>query len=150
MLKVEDLASPYYQSIWNSFSHSEKRLLYDLSIDRFLNVKNIKVTRALLQKGVLVIGDSVQIFNKSFNNFILTVVKEDEEMMMQQEMRSKGSWNSVQLVLILTFLAMAVFVAFAQRDIMQNFNALMTALGGVTALLLRFGGLFTIGNKTKE
>jgi hypothetical protein len=150
ILKVEDMATPYYHSLWNSFSNAEKRLLYDLAIDRFVNVKNIIVIRALLQKGVLVISDSLQIFNKSFNNFILSVVNEDEEMLMQQEMRNKGSWNSVQLVLILVFLAMAVFVAFAQRDILQNFNALMTALGGVTALLLRFGGLFTIGNKPKE
>jgi hypothetical protein len=150
ILKVEDMATPYYHSLWNSFSNAEKRLLYDLAIDRFVNVKNISVIRALLQKGVLVISDSLQIFNKSFNNFILSVVNEDEEMLMQQEMRNKGSWNSVQLVLILVFLAMAVFVAFAQRDILQNFNALMTALGGVTALLLRFGGLFTLGSKPKE
>jgi hypothetical protein len=150
ILKVEDMATPYYHSLWNSFSNTEKRLLYDLAIDRFVNVKNVAAIRTLLQKGVLVISDSLQIFNESFNNFILSVVKEDEEMVMQQEMRSKGSWNSVQLVLILVFLAIAAFIAFAQRDVLQNFNALLTALGGVTALLLRFGGLFTLGNKPKE
>jgi hypothetical protein len=150
VLKVEDMATTYYHSLWNSFSNTEKRLLYDLAIDRFVNVKNVAAIRTLLQKGVLVISDSLQIFNESFNNFILSVVKEDEEMVMQQEMRSKGSWNSVQLVLILVFLAIAVFIAFAQRNVLQNFNALLTALGGVTALLLRFGGLFTLGSKPKE
>lgn len=150
VLKVEDMANAYYQSLWNSFSNAEKRLLYDLALDRFVNMKNINVIRILLQKGVLVISNSLQIFNKSFNNFILSVVKEDEEIIMQEEMRTKGAWNSVQLVLILIFIATGVFIALAQRDILQNFNALMTALGGVTALLLRFGGLFSIGSRPKE
>lgn len=150
ILKIEEMAEVYYHSLWNSFSKVEKRLLYDLALDRFVNVKNIATIRILLQKGVLVIRDSLQIFNKSFNNFILSAVNEDEEMMMQQEMRKKGSWNSVQLVLILVFLGIAMFISFAQRDILQNLNALITAIGGITALALRFGGLFTTGNKPKE
>lgn len=80
--------------------------------------------------------------NKSFNNFILSVVRQDEEMFMEQELRKRGTWDTVRLVLIISLLGLVGFIAMAQQEWMQNFNALMTALGGVVALLLRFGGLF--------
>lgn len=145
ILKVEEMAEVYYQSIWNSFSKNEKRLLHDLAVDRYVNIKNLPVIRVLLQKGVLVMVDSLRIFNKSFNNFVLSVVRDDEEMMMQSEVRRKGSWSAVQMSLILIFLSVALFISFAQKDVLQHLNAIMTAIGGVTALVLRFGGLVTIG-----
>jgi hypothetical protein len=142
VLKVEELADTYYHSLWNSFSDAEKFLLYDLAKDRFVNMRNLKLIRILMQKGVIVREDSLRIMNKSFNNFILSVVRQDEEMFMEQELRKRGTWDTVRLVLIISLLGLVGFIAMAQQEWMQNFNALITALGGVVALLLRFGGLF--------
>ena len=89
VLRVEEVAETYYQSLWNSFSNSEKHLLYDLAKDRFVNLKNLSTIRILMQKGVIVAEDTLTIMNRSFNNFILSVVNEDEESKMERELHEK-------------------------------------------------------------
>lgn len=148
VLQVQERAQNYYHTLWNSFSSTEKFLLYDLAKDRFVNFRNLEVIRTLMQKGVLITNDSLRIMNRSFNNFILSVVKEDEEMKMEQELRSKGTWHTVQIALIMVLLGLAAFIAFAQQGILSNVNAWVTAVTGIVALITRFSGVF--GSKSKS
>ncbi len=150
ILRVEILADTYYQSLWNSFTRKEKFLLFDLAKDRFVNTNNIKEIKILVEKGVIRMADSIQLMNKSFNNFILSVVREDEEMLMEREVAQKGTWKTVQLVLFLSLLGLAIFFTLAQQNLLQNFNAMLTAIGAVLALVVRFGGFFGTGVKQKE
>jgi Ca2+/Na+ antiporter len=143
VLKIEELADTYYHSLWNSFSDAEKFLLHDLAKDRYVNLKNVKTIRLLLQKGVIVADDSLQIMNRSFNNFILSVVNEDEEVKMEKEQSDKGSWNIVQSVLIILLIALIAFIAIAQQDLFRDLNVLIGAFGSAIALITRFGGLFS-------
>jgi hypothetical protein len=150
VLRIEELADSYYQSIWNSLTHDEKLPLYDLAKDQYVNLKNLSVLRVLIQKGIIVQEDSLRIMNRSFNNFILSVVKEDEELSMEREQRDKGSWHTIRIVLVLAVLSLVAFISLAQHDILHNFNTLLTTLGAVITLLLRFGGLFSTDPKPKE
>jgi hypothetical protein len=68
---------------------------------------------------------------------------------MDKELRQKGTWSVVQLALIIGLLSVAAFIGLAQQKLLSDFNALLTALGAVTAFLLRFGGLFGGGDKPK-
>lgn len=147
VLKIEELADTYYHSLWNSFSDAEKFLLHDLAKDRYVNLKNVKTIRLLLQKGVIVADDSLQIMNRSFNNFILSVVNEEEELQMEKEQSSKGSWHVVQSVLIILLIALIAFIAIAQQDLFRDLNVLIGAFGSAIALITRFGGLFSIKSK---
>jgi hypothetical protein len=147
VLKIEELADTYYHSLWNSFSDAEKFLLHDLAKDRYVNLKNVKTIRLLLQKGVIVADDSLQIMNRSFNNFILSVVNEDEEVQMEKEQSSRGSWNIVQSVLIILLIALIAFIAIAQQDLFRDLNVLIGAFGSAIALITRFGGLLSIKPK---
>ena len=142
-MKIEELADTYYHSLWNSFSDAEKFLLHDLAKDRYVNLKNVKTIRLLLQKGVIVADDTLQIMNRSFNNFILSVVNEEEELQMEKEQSSKGSWNIVQSVLIILLIALIAFIAIAQQDLFRDLNVLIGAFGSAIALITRFGGLFS-------
>jgi len=150
ILRVEELSDNYYHSIWSSLSHQEKMQLYDLAKDQFVNLKNLQVVRLLIQKGIVIVEDSLRTMNRSFNNFILSVVREDEEIAMDQELRSKGTWNTVQIVLLLAVVGIITFISLAQQDILHDLNTLITTLGAVLALLLRFGGLFSGTPKVKE
>ncbi|HEY9045111.1 MAG TPA: hypothetical protein VIN08_04415 [Ohtaekwangia sp.] len=143
ILKVEEMADMYYHSLWNSFSKEEKFLLFDLAKDRFVNLKNLKVIRSLLRKGIIVADDSLQIMNKSFNNFILSVVKEDEEIKMEDELSRKGSWNIVQSVLLILLLALITFLALAKQDVFKDVSIFVGALAAALPLLTKFGGLFS-------
>jgi hypothetical protein len=121
--------------------------LYDLAKDRFVNFKNLRVIRSLIQKGVLVMSDSLRIMNRSFNNYILSAVREDEEMRMKKEQIEKGTWNTIQVALIIVLLGAATFLALTRHGLLGNVNAWLTAITGLLALGARIGGLFT-GSKS--
>lgn len=150
ILQIETLAESYYQAMWNSFTRKEKLLLYDLAKDHFVNTGNIKEIKILMQKGVVKMTNSLQLMNKSFANFILSAVREDEELLMEQEMSQKGTWHTVQMVLILSLLGLAIFFTLAQQSLLQNFNTLLTVVGSVLALVARFGGIFGGSTKPKD
>jgi hypothetical protein len=145
VLSVENMADNYYYTLWNNFSTHEKFLLYDLAKDRFVNLRNRKAIEDLLKKGVVEMKDTLQLMNRSFNNFILLAVKEDEEIKMESQQRSKGTWHSLQTVIFILIIASATFISFSQKGLMNNLNLWIGALTGISTLLVRFGGLFTTG-----
>ncbi len=147
VMKVEELADTYYHSLWNTFSHDEKFLLYDLAKDRFVNLRNVKAIRLLLQKGIIVAGDSLQLMNKSFNDFILRVVNEDEEIKMQHELNRKGSWTAVYTVLIILVFGLMVFIMLAQQNLLNDINLMLGVLGSMAAIFAKFGGLLSSSKK---
>jgi len=149
VLQVEDLAQAYYRAIWHYLSKSEKFLLHDLAKDRFVNMRNMKTIRALRQKGLMVGRNSLQIMNKSFNNFILSVVQDDADLKMEQQIREKGSWNTVHLILVITIVSIIVFLGLAQQQLFKNFEAILAATTALLPLLARLGGIFG-GSKAKE
>ena len=144
LLRIESLATPYYYGIWNTFSRDEKLIIHDLARDQFANLKNIQTVTDLLQKGIFRFDPcgSLQLMNKSFNNFVLEAVREDEEMMMENEMRKRGTWNSLKVVIILVALGILLFLSVGQQSMITNLNTIITALAGLGGLLLKFGGFF--------
>ncbi len=148
IINVEEIAEPYYNALWNSFSQEEKLLLFDLAHGGFVNLKNQRCLRILMQKGVISAkDDSLAIMNKSFTNFILGVFREDEELEIAKKVRSKGAWQNIQLVLVLTLISIVVFIALAQKELMSDLNAFVVAITGAIGLLSKFGGCFGSGKK---
>jgi len=84
--------------------------------------------------------------NRSFNNFVINAVGSDQEIIMEKELRKKGSWSTIQLVLILTIISITVFIVLGQKNFVNEFNSLIGALAVVIGLLLRFGGIFTMSS----
>ena len=143
IINVEEIAEPYYNALWNSFSQEEKLLLFDLAHGGFVNLKNQRCLRILMQKGVISAkDDSLAIMNKSFTNFILAVIREDEELEIAKKVRSKGAWQNIQVVLVLSLISIVVFIALAQKELMSDLNAFVVALTGAIGLLSKFGGWF--------
>jgi hypothetical protein len=149
VIQTSEISENYYQSLWNSLSNTEKNILFDLAKDGFVNFKNLNAIKILAQKGMLTLHPTVRIMNRSFTEFILHVVKEDEEMRMEQEARKSGTWATVQLALIITLFGLASFIALAKEGFLGNFNAWITAITGLFALITRFGGSFG-SSKIKE
>ena len=151
IMSIEEIAEPYYNALWNSFSQYEKLLLFDLAHDGFVNLKNQRTIRILMLKGVIVVREnSLAIMNKSFTNFILSVFREEEEIEITKAVRSKGAWQNIQLVLVLVLIAIVAFIALAQKELMSDLNAFIIALTGAFSILSRFGGVFGAGAKAKE
>ncbi len=149
ILQVEEMSQTYYHSIWNSLCSAEKFILFDLAKDGFVNMRNMKTIRMLRQKGIVIVKDALRIMNKSFNNFILSVVNEDDEIKMEEEMRRKGTWNTMHLIIVIVIVSILIFLGIAQEEMFKNFQSILAAMGALLPLLARFGGIF-LGSKVKE
>lgn len=150
IINVEEIAEPYYNSLWNSFSPDEKLLLFDLARDGFVNLKNQRTLRILMQKGVIVTDEGyVSIMNKSFTSFILNVFRYDEEIKLTHEAQAKGSWHNIRLVLVLVLIGIAIFIALAQEELFGNINAFIVTVTSAFAMFSKFGGLFGSESKSK-
>jgi hypothetical protein len=102
----------------------------------------------LLKKGLLIYEDeNLQMMNRSFNNFVLETIKEEEALAMEKEERSKGKWSNVSAVLLIIVMGLVVLIALGQPGFFSNINAIMAAIVGVTGILIKVDGFFSIGKK---
>ncbi|WPP49049.1 cache domain-containing protein [Catalinimonas niigatensis] len=151
LLKIQSMAQPFYYSLWNTCSKEEKYLLYDLAMDGFVNTKNEKGLKKLMEKGLIYYQESLQIMNESFRNFILSTIKESESLAMEKELRQSGTWSLYSSIFLILLLSLIVFISLSQKEIISQFVALLVGLGTAIPYLLRFSGFFSAftGSKAK-
>lgn len=150
ILNVEETVEPYYSAVWNALSQAEKFLLFDLAKDGVVNLKDQKMLRMLMQKGIVRNDGTLRVFNSSFNNFVLNAFDAEDEQHIEKVVQDKGTWHSIRLVLVLALVGIVVFIAVAQQQLFNNLNTFIIAAGSALGLLSKFGGLFGSGSKIKE
>ena len=134
--KIEVRAQLYYQALWASFSEEEKYLVYDLAKDGLVNGKNKEVFNQLMQKGVVTFFRSKpEIMNKSFRNFILTVIQPKEAMEMVEKVRREGDWSQARTLISVIILGVGAFILLTQNNVMDNTLAFFTGLAAVMPVL---------------
>ncbi|MCX2744174.1 cache domain-containing protein [Mangrovivirga sp. M17] len=145
ILLIQEIAYPYYFSIWNSLTKEERYTVYDIAKDKFVNTNNVDGIIDLLHKGVLVYDHSLRLMNESFTNFVLSKVDSDEALARELEKRKGGLWSTTSTVLFLVVISLIVFISFGEVSFLNDINALIGSLAAVFTLILRIGGIFTFG-----
>jgi hypothetical protein len=145
VLTIQQMSYPYYFSIWNSLSKTERYVVYDIAMDRFVNTVNANAIVSLLNKGILVYDHSLRLMNESFTNFILTKVSSDEALEMEMKTRRKGTWNTAFGVIVLLVISLIIFLSIGQQNFLNDINAFLTSIGALVGLLIRFSGLLSFG-----
>jgi hypothetical protein len=143
VLKIQDIAQNYFYSVWTSLSSKEKYVLYDLASDELTNYKNYIILAELERKGVLFFCDrenTLKIFNKSFRNFILTVVNPEEALMLEKQVNVSGTWEIVRMVLVIFFVSIGMFLFFTENT---AFNKIIGAVTAVSSLIPAIINFFT-------
>jgi hypothetical protein len=135
ILEIQQYAASYYFSIWNSLDQREKHAVYDMAKDRFMNTKNKPVIHSLLKKGLIFYDPHLRLMNESFTNFVLSVVDKNEALKMDREVRKKGKWSSMRIVIALILLALVALILFGQPDFFKNANTILIAITGVLGFL---------------
>ena len=142
LLKIQNMAQPYYFSLWNSCSREEKYLLYDLAVDGLVNTKNLHSIYYLMEKGLIFYDESFHVMNESFRNFILSDNCKEEALDMEKELRKTGNWNLARTVILISLISVIGFVLFAHESIVDQFIALLAGASATLPYLFRFGNLF--------
>ena len=149
ILKIQSMAQPFYFSIWNNCSKTEKFLLYDLARDGFVNPKAFRGLYLLLEKG-LIYRDSdnrLLIRNRSFQNFILTNIRKSEATEINRRVKESGTYNITKSTVFLVLLASLVFIGFTNQD---HLDALLAIITGLAAALPLFLNLLGLGSNSSK
>jgi len=141
VLKIQDIAQNYFYSVWTSLSSKEKYVLYDLASDELTNYKNYIVLAELERKGILFFCDkenTLKIFNKSFRNFILTVVNPEEALLLEKQVNVTGTWEIVRMVLVILFVSIGMFLFFTESTAFNKIIGAVTAVGSLIPAIINF------------
>lgn len=137
ILKIQTLATFYYYSLWKSCTADEKYLLYDLAQDGLVNTLNIKVISSLVNKGLVLSLGTLTLFNRSFRNFILSTVNPEEALSLEAAVKKSSTWGVIRVPLLLTLLALGLFIFYTQRQVFNNALAVMATMAAALPMVLK-------------
>jgi len=150
ILKIQELAQPYYTLLWNRLSFSERFVLFDLAQDGVVNVQNEKILKSLICKGLIQCHNGVTITSEGFKNFILTTADKVELEKRMQKILILGNWHRFKGPLLFVAFSIAVFLIATQLSFLSNLSTILISAGSLLTVFLKFGGLFdTTGGKEK-
>ncbi len=143
VLNVQSLSQIQYFSIWNGLEKREQYLVYDLAQDGLANYKNMGVINNLISKGILKYKNmQLELFNSSFNNFVLTNIDREESLQIEHESKKSGNWSNLQLPIIMIIFALFAFLFITQQDVFNDIIAwLGTAMISLPLLLRSLSSL---------
>jgi len=138
-VKISQMASNYFDSIWMSLSMTERKVLYDLAKDQLVNHNNLHDLSILYQKGLIIYAeyeDQLMLMSRSFRNYILTRLNKDEINKLQANEAEKGNWHKLRTILIVIILLVGIFLFTTQQEALNGLVAYLSAFsGGIFALL---------------
>jgi uncharacterized integral membrane protein len=147
VLKVQQIAHSYYLSIWSQLTKEEQYVLFDIAQDGLVNPKNSDVVEILIRKGLVVYGNSVQPMNRSFQNFILTVVETSNLMKLEHSKRDAGNWERLRKPLLIAVAALILFIL--KTDQSETFTWITGFAAGVPLVINLLGSIMK-GEVVKE
>lgn len=134
--EVLDRAMAYYYALWVDLSIKEKLLLVQLAQEGFVNPNNAHLVQELVRKGLIIRDPGVQIFNESFRRFVASV-EAPEHIRYWEQTDIKGGWASIRILFWAGLIGLVAFLLYTQRDLLQSGVALLTAVVGTVAGLLK-------------
>lgn len=134
ILQIGIRANLYYHALWSACSADEQLLIYDLAQDGLINSRNLKAVESLLRKGIFITDDdTIHLMNRSFRNFVLTVVDPEEALQMELEIQKDATWSRAKIPLALVIFSVAAFLFYT--DINQVVDETAAFITAITALL---------------
>jgi len=138
ILRIENRAHLYYHSLWASSTKEERYLIFDLAQDGLINASNISGIQKLIRKGIIVqTQDTLAIMNKSFRNFVLTVVKPEDALRMEIEIESQDNWRRLRTPISIVLFGLGAFIFYTQRDVLNETLAFVTGAAALIPTLSR-------------
>ena len=129
----------------------EQLLIYDLVTDGLVNFRNLYVIYHLMSRGILIYKDgAIELFNKSFANFVLTIVDKERSFNFDRDAKKTGTWANLKLPLMMIIGGILAFIFLTQQSLFNDlfgwFTAALALIPVLTKMLSSFS-MFTGGNK---
>jgi hypothetical protein len=138
ILKIQSLCDHSYRQIFSSLTKEEQLTLYDLAEDGLMNTTNYISLTMLLSKGLVIKDDTgvLMIVNRSFRNFILTMVKAEDVKSIEKEINDDHTWNDYKYPVLILLGALLYFVLSSNPEKFGNVLPVVTGvLAGIPTIL---------------
>jgi hypothetical protein len=138
VLKIQSLCDHTYRQIFSSLTKEEQLTLYDLAEDGLMNTTNYISLTMLLNKGLVIKDDNgvLLIVNRSFRNFILTMVKAEDVKSIEKEISDDHTWNDYKYPVFILLGALLYFVLSSNPEKFGNVLPVVTGvLAGIPTIL---------------
>ena len=120
------IAWPYYQTLWQSCSLTEKLTLYHIAIDGYVHSENPDLT-SLSQKGLIRLTPDLQLMNASFRQCVLQLGVNFRLPQWEKETRS-DTWGQLKWPFLFIFGTVLLFFFFTQHEFKNSFITLISLL----------------------
>ncbi len=128
----------YYQKIWDSCNEEEKSILYDIAEDYVINLHKKGVVNILINKGLIINGQFLKLFNLSFNYFVSRQIEEVDAINADLREHGKNGWSQYGLPLKLLGIAIVVFLIVTQQEFLSGIQSILISAGAILTFALRF------------
>lgn len=132
------VAYPYYQRIWSNCTNIEKSVLFDIADDHVINLHNKKEIGLLMNKGLIVSGAYLQLFEGSFERFVLKQKEEIKEINRELREQYQGGWSVIRIPILIVSASVLLFLVITQQNILTNIQSVLISVGTIVTLGLRF------------
>lgn len=132
----------FYTFIWNNLCRFEKLVLYDLTHDGLINLKNEKVIYRLMQKKLVRYDQYLLPFSNGFEYFVNNSIHPKEKKNLERSSNFKGMWHTMRYPIIAALIIIAVFVFISQGYSIEKVTAIFA---GVLTLMATMTKLFNTG-----
>ena len=120
------IAWPYYQTLWQSCSLTEKLTLYHIAIDGYIHADNPELI-SLSQKGLIRLTPDLQLMNASFRQCVLQLGVNFQLSQWEKQTRS-DTWGQLKWPFLFIFGTVLLFFFFTQQEFKNSFITLISLL----------------------
>jgi hypothetical protein len=131
-------AQNYYFAVWNACTPSERLLMFDLAEDGLVNTKNETLMADLVDKGLLRTEPTLRLFNRSFSQFVLENIPEEEGAKLEKLAKGDGLWGTYQIIVAFIIFAILIFLSFAEKEVMAKILGIISLAGAIIPKLINF------------
>ena len=139
---------PYYQTLWQSCSFSEKLALYHIAVDGYLHADNPDLT-PLSQKGLIRLTPDLQLMNDSFRQCVLQLGANFQLFQLEKQ-ASQDTWGKLKWPFLFIFGTILLFFFFTQHEFKNSFITLISLLPILLPALPDLPTLFTGSRNTQS
>jgi len=139
ILKAQELATSYYETIWDSCTHNEKLLLIDVADNLLINDKNKNLIQTLINKGLLKKDMSIELMNYSLRNLINTKFETDLEKE-YLKVRKAGKWTNYRAPILLVIFAIGMFLIL-QENILSSVVTILPIVATILTAIIKISGI---------
>ena len=132
----------FYAFVWNNLCRFEKLVLYDLTHDGLINLKNEKMIYRLMRKGLIDYNKYLKPYSPGLKYFVNNSIHPDEKKDLERSANLKGMWNTMRYPIIIVLVIIAVFIFISQGYSIEKVTAIFA---GILTLMATMTKLFEGG-----